>query len=177
MPKRTIPVVVLVISSGLIWGADAQNQSEPSGNPEIPPPRPVPGITSEDQFPEACVSCHLNFPDMGLDTRFSTVLARWAENVDPEILLVAQTLATPGHPLKGVHPQVELSHQPIPRVCLDCHNSGANNAIPLVPFLHKIHLGGTAQSIFLSVFQGECTHCHKFNDKTGLWSVPDAEEL
>jgi hypothetical protein len=42
--------------------------------------------------------------------------------------------------------------------------------------MHKIHLSGGEENRFLTVYQGECTHCHKFNVPTGLWSLPSAPE-
>jgi hypothetical protein len=167
---------MIAVAGVLVFTLAAQGQNEPAETRVMPPPRAIPGITTDDQFPAACVDCHLNYREMGKDTRLSTIIGRWAEQVDPEILEVARAVAAPERPLRGAHPKVDISHQPIPEVCMDCHEDGTDNAIPLAPFLHKIHLAGPTETVFLSVFQGECTHCHKFDKARGEWRIPSAEE-
>jgi len=153
---------------------EGQNEiAEASG---APPLRAIPGITSDDQFPTACVGCHVNYEDMNLDARLSTVMARWSKRVDAEYLQIAQSLVGPNIILTGVHPKVDVAHQYIPAVCLNCHERRADNPMPLVPFLHKVHLNAEGKAVFLSIFQGECTHCHKLDKATGQWSVPNAAE-
>jgi len=172
-PRR---ILACAIAGGLLCSPAVQGQNGAAGPPEMPPPRAIPGLTTDDLFPSACVDCHLNYPEMGMDTRLSSVLAAWAETVDPVVLQVAQGLAVPAQSLRGVHPRVELAQERIPGVCLECHADGAGKVLPLVPFLHKVHLADTGPSVYLRVFQGECTHCHKFDKGTGEWQVPDATE-
>ena len=42
--------------------------------------------------------------------------------------------------------------------------------------MHVIHLEGVKDGHFLSIFQGECTHCHKLEKNTGTWRVPSGPE-
>jgi len=144
--------------------------------PEMPPARGIPGITVEDQFPRACVDCHVNYEEMNRDTRLSTLIAQWTTQVEPQLLETAQAVAGPGLELTGVHPRVNAALGDIPAACLGCHESKAANAPPLPPLLHKIHLGGGDEAVFLRVFQGECTHCHKLNKDSGQWWIPSGAE-
>jgi len=174
--KRASFVLLSCVLVALPVASAAEGQGEivePSG---APPPRAIPGITSEDQFPTACVGCHLKYRDMNLDTRLSTVMRAWSKQVDPEFLQIAQSVVDPDLVLSGVHPEVDVAQQEIPAVCLNCHESGTDNPVPLVPFLHKVHLDSKGKAVFLSMFQGECTHCHKLDKATGRWSVPNATE-
>ena len=110
-------------------------------------PRAIPGITAKDAFPAACVGCHVKRPDG--DMRISALLAK----------------------LKKKHPTVPMKD--IPAACAKCH--GKTTKIALAPMLHRIHLGND-KGLFLTKFDGECTHCHKLDRKTGVWSVPGGPE-
>ena len=155
-----------------ISASRAQNQ--PGGPSELPPAREIPGITAADRFPRACIDCHINYSDMNLDTRISTLLAQWSEGVEPAVLEAARSVTDPTIDLSGVHPRVDAALNDIPAACLGCHQSDTDDIPPLVPLLHKIHLG--SDGVFLSVFQGECTHCHKLDEATGQWHVPSGPE-
>ncbi|HEX5042895.1 MAG TPA: hypothetical protein VFV75_08315 [Candidatus Polarisedimenticolaceae bacterium] len=147
------------------------------GAPSPPPPaRKIPGITATDAYPHGCVDCHINYVDEQRDTRFKTLLASWSERADPALLAKAQATMPTGAALKGKHPAVGTALQSVPAKCLPCHSKTSKTAPPFAPLMHAIHLGGGADNPFLTVFQGECTHCHKLNAKTGLWSVPSAAE-
>lgn len=151
-------------------------QDELRAPPEMPPARSIPGITVEDQFPLACVDCHIDYTELQLDARLSTLMARWAEEVDPAVVESARAVTDPSVQLTGVHPTVDGARDDIPAACFDCHRSDAGDEVPLIPLLHKFHFGGGSEAVFLTVFQGECTHCHKFDGTTGQWHVPSAPE-
>ena len=169
-------ILLCCVMIGFTVAAAEETQNAIVGATGAPPLRAIPGITSDDQFPTACVGCHLNYQDMNLDTRLSTVMAAWSKKVDPEFLQIAQSLVDSDIILAGVHPEVDVVRQEIPAVCLNCHERGKDNPVPLVPFIHKVHLNNQGKAVFLSIFQGECTHCHKLDKATGQWSVPNAAE-
>lgn len=141
-----------------------------------PPARMIPGITAKDLFPRACVDCHVNYADMKLDTRFSTLMSRWNEKVEPALLQKAQAAAPRGLVLKGKHPSVAGVLEDVPRNCLVCHAKDSMIAPPFAGMIHAIHLTGGETNHFLTVFQGECTHCHKLDVSTGSWRLPSAAE-
>jgi hypothetical protein len=60
----------------------------------------------------------------------------------------------------------------VPGACIKCHTSMSKVAPPLAPMMHGAHLTGGDASVFLTKFDGECTHCHKFDAKTAVWSMP-----
>jgi len=168
-------LVLLAVSTSLCpWLAMAQNQ--PAGPAEVPPARQIPGITAPDQFPNACVDCHINYTEMNLDARLSTAMMRWTTQVEPSLMEMARAVAPPGMKLTGVHPNVAALMSEIPAGCLTCHKSGSEGLLPLAPLLHKIHLSGGEDAVFLSVYQGECTHCHKLDKTSGQWAIPSAPE-
>ncbi|HSM18327.1 MAG TPA: hypothetical protein VK845_15175, partial [Gemmatimonadales bacterium] len=65
-----------------------------------PPVRAIPGITADDPFPRACVSCHVVLPD-GRDVRLSTLMTHWTDGVDSLLLVTAQSAAPAGVRLIG----------------------------------------------------------------------------
>lgn len=141
------------------------------------PARQVPGITTVDRHPRGCVDCHVVYADEGFDARLSVRLQEWtAGKVEPALL--AQTKATmpAGVPAKGKHPPAEDSLEDIPAACLDCHDSASKKAPPFSRLLHLVHLTGGAKSPYMTVYQGECTHCHKLDAGTGTWSLPSGPE-
>jgi hypothetical protein len=148
------------------------------GDAATPPPtaRKIPGITATDTYPHGCVDCHLNDPEQKRDTRFRTLLSRWAQGVDPALLARAQGTMPAGTTLKGKHPPALSSLQSVPGKCLPCHGKTSRTAPPFAALMHAIHLGDGQETPFLSVFQGECTHCHKLDRKTGIWSTPSTAE-
>lgn len=167
---------VLVIGAICTFALTAQTQVDADNAAEMPPMRAIPGITAEDQFPGACVDCHIDYADMNMDTRISTLMVQWNEEVEPALLEAARAVSGPGIELRGVHPRVDAALNDIPAACIRCHGSGAENVPPLVPLLHSIHLGTEGEAVFLRVFQGECTHCHKLDSTTGIWYVPSGQE-
>ena len=149
---------------------------EPGPGGDMPPPREIPGITTEDVFPHACVDCHVNDPESGNDYRLSTILGRWNSAVEPEILEIARSVSGPDAEFEGMHPRVPAARMDIPGDCLACHESGEDDSMPLAAFVHKVHLAGGGESVFLRLFRGECTHCHKLDSETGAWRVADGTE-
>ncbi|HSQ60788.1 MAG TPA: hypothetical protein VLT84_10210 [Acidobacteriota bacterium] len=150
--------------------------AQPAAPPAPPPARKIPGITAADQFANGCVGCHVNMPEQNLDTRFSTLLAGWGEKVEPALLAKAQAAAPAGVTLKGTHPAAKASLKDIPAGCIKCHGAASKKAPPFARLIHRIHLIGGDENHFMTIFQGECTHCHKLDATTGAWSVPSAPE-
>lgn len=149
------------------------NASEPEATPK---PRDIPGITTDDMFPSGCVNCHLNFADRNMDTRISTSLGKWAEKVEPKLLAKAQAATPKGITLTGKHPSAEDSLTNIPRACIECHKSMSQSAPSFSQMVHLIHLTGGQENHYITLFKGECTHCHKLNKNTGEWSLPSGRE-
>jgi len=141
-----------------------------------PPARKIPGITAPDAFPNACVDCHLNYAEMQMDTRFSTLLQRLCEKVEPGLLAKAQAAAPKALMLEGQHPEVGDIFDNVPASCLSCHGEGSETSPPFSKMIHAIHLTGGEANHFLTLFQGECTHCHKLDQATGLWTIPSGAE-
>lgn len=165
-------VVLALTPFGPLFGA------QPSGpdQMELPAARKIPGLTAEDRFPHGCVDCHINMPDRNQDERISTLMSRWTKEVEPRLLEKAQAAAPAGVALKGIHPRVPDSLEDIPAACFSCHREPSKMAPALAPLLHAIHLSGGENNHFLTIFQGECTHCHKMESETGSWSIPSGPE-
>jgi len=148
-----------------------------SAAPPAPPPaRAIPGLTAPDPFPNGCIDCHANMPDQNLDTRFSTLLEAWTKDVEPALLAKAQAAAPDGVTLKGKHPAAKSSLKNIPGGCMKCHGADSKKAPPFVRLMHRIHMVGGDENHFMTIFQGECTACHKLNAETGAWTIPSAPE-
>ena len=173
--KRLVLVIAILAWPSLLSLA---SQAPESGGapPPLPPARQIPGITAEDQFPLGCVDCHLNYTDMNMDTRISTLMAQWTESVPPALLAKAQAAAPEGLTLKGKHPDVSSMMGNIPKSCLTCHGKTSKTAPPFARMLHALHLTGGDQSPYTTIFQGECTHCHKLSAANGEWSIPSGPE-
>lgn len=152
-----------------------EEPNDPDQN-KLPPARKIPGLTAEDKFPRGCVDCHINMPERNQDERISTLMSKWNKKVEPELLEKAQAVAPAGMTLKGVHPKVPVSLKNIPAGCLPCHGKTSKIAPPLAQLVHTIHLSGGEDNHFLTIFQGECTHCHKLERKTASWSIPSGPE-
>jgi hypothetical protein len=171
-PARTAltMLVLLFLATG-----DARVATQEGGQPPLPPPRPIPGITAEDRFPGACVDCHVDYPEAKIDARFSTMMTRWRTAVEPKVLDKARAVAPAGMTLKGVHPAIPATMS-VPSGCLACHGKTSKTAPPLGPLVHVLHLTGGKTSVFLTMFQGECTHCHKLDAASGQWRIPSGRE-
>jgi hypothetical protein len=151
-------------------------QAQEKAAPAPPPMRKIPGVTAEDGYPHGCVDCHINYVEMKRDTRFSTLTAEWSEKVEPGLLAKAQAAAPKGLTLRGKHPAVTAALKDIPAKCLVCHSKSSKTAPPFGDMMHEIHLTGGEQNFFLTIFQGECTYCHKLDMSTGHWTIPSGPE-
>ena len=143
---------------------------------QLPPARKIPGLTIEDKFPNGCADCHINMPDIKQDERISTLMSKWNKNVETKLLKKAQAVAPANVTLKGIHPPASESLKNVPAACITCHSKTSRTAPPFAALLHTIHLTGGDDNHFLTIFQGECTHCHKMNDVTGAWTMPSGPE-
>jgi hypothetical protein len=119
-----------------------------------PPARKIPGITSEDKYPRACVDCHVNYVKMKLDTRISTLLKQWQQQVPAPLLAKAQASAPAGVALLGRHPPVTSALDNIPATCLICHSKTSKTAPPFASLMHKIHLTGGERNHYLNDISG-----------------------
>ncbi len=155
--------------SGDAWFAAAVHCLVP------PSARTIPGITAVDSQPEACAGCHVNLPARQLDARLSTALTRWKTGVEPGVLAKAAAAMAAGAAPKGKHPSATQALADIPAACMRCHKS-AKLAPQFARLVHLIHLTGGSENHYLSLFQGECTYCHKLDSGTGEWSVPSGPE-
>lgn len=168
--------LTLIIFFALAGSVFAQEkQAAGTQQQQAPAARKIPGITTDDKFPNACVDCHMNRPDAGFDARLSTIMTGWFTKTDPEIVKKAQGAAPSGITLTGVHPQVSEAWKNIPSACISCHREKPN-APRFDNVIHLIHLTGGDSNHFLTAFQGECTNCHKLNTITGQWIVPSNPE-
>lgn len=140
-----------------------------------PSAREIPGLTIEDKFPDGCVDCHINMPERKQDERISTLMSGWTIKIDEKLLNKVRKVF-PNTELKGVHPLAAESLEDIPSACIACHRSTSDTAPPFAELLHVIHLTGLNENHFLTIFQGECTHCHKLNAETGAWTMPSGPE-
>lgn len=156
-------------------GADASAGAEGGRGPK-PAVRQIPGITAPDQHPAGCVDCHVYYPGLKLDARISTLMASWGEGGNSNLLSRMRALVPGGGKLKGRHPEVASALGDIPAACIACHDKSSNGAPSLGRMMHVIHLGGVKDGHFLSIFQGECTHCHKLEMSTGTWRMPSGPE-
>ncbi len=157
--------------------AALRGQAEPAPAPPPGTLPPIPGLTAVDPFPGGCVDCHVQLPEENLDVRISTLMRQWYDSAGATLLATAQaSLGPAGRALSGSHPEVEEELADIPDGCLRCHGRRAVEAPPFSRLLHRIHLVGGEENVFLSRFQGECTYCHKLDPATGQWSLPSGPE-
>lgn len=154
----------------------AYGQEEKQTAPTPPQVRKIPGITTDDPFPGGCVDCHINYVDMKLDARFSTLMKLWNEKVEQKLLAKAQASAPKDLKLKGKHPNTVAALKDIPAGCIVCHRKESTTVPPFANMIHNIHLIGGEENHFLKMFQGECTYCHKLDLTTGHWTMPSGPE-
>jgi hypothetical protein len=173
---KKMALLALAVCFSFVAVATRSQVEDKSAPPTPPPARNIPGITSEDRYPGACVDCHINYVEMKMDTRFSTLMEQWNKEVDPRLLNKIRPAAPKGLELKGKHPMVTSALKDIPNGCLNCHTKGSTTAPPFSQMMHLIHLTGAEENHFLTVFQGECTYCHKLDVVTGQWFMPSGPE-
>ena len=137
----------------------------------------IPGITSEDRFPGGCVDCHVKMPDRSMDVRLSAQMRPWYREVDRRVLDRLEPMQPRGAARVGPHPVLQPDvFRDVPASCRACHVSGADAAPSLGPMLHLLHLTGGRENHFMTLFGGECTHCHKLDPGTGRLSLPSGPE-
>ncbi|MGE5177993.1 MAG: hypothetical protein ACM3PF_02745 [Bacteroidota bacterium] len=184
-PLATVSIFLLGLlafaSSAHAQPADSTAKSvvatpSPGSPPPLPPARKIPGINAPDEFPNGCVSCHVNLPERHMDQRLSTLMKGWTVKVDPALLAKAQAAAPAAVTLKGKHPAVSAALKDVPAGCVKCHGAASKKAPPFARLIHRIHLVGADENHYMTEFQGECTYCHKLNQATGAWSVASAPE-
>jgi hypothetical protein len=158
------PAIVLAMAAGAIVAA--------STNVRAQAPRPGPG--AKDAFPNGCVDCHVAGKDS--DMRLSVLVATWATAVPPALVEKAKAASADPSKIKGKHPAVPAARTSLIQTCAGaCHRKGSTIAPPFSQLLHTIHLVGPGNR-FLTVHQGDCTHCHKLDQKTGAWRLPTGNE-
>lgn len=162
---------LLAVTAAALVAQDGTEGESPM--PAPPAAREIPGITVDDAFPNACVDCHVTLPE--IDARLSAAMERWSGEVEPRVLAAAQAAAPEGVTLKGKHPAASRSLADVPAACVKCHDR-SSRAPAFAPMVHLLHLSGGDESHYLTLFRGECTHCHKLDPATGAWSVPSAAE-
>ena len=173
---RALQQVLLVVTLVVAATNTAFAETSVGSAKTPPPPRQIPGLTSPDKFPQGCVDCHVNMPEQKMDVRLSTLMRQWQEGVEPALLAKLKQFAPSGMALKGKHPALAQGIGEAPKSCLICHSRNAKFAPPFARLLHGLHLVGGEKNHFLTLFQGECTHCHKLNTETGAWSVKSGKE-
>ena len=177
MKRAPHAAVRLFVAAGIVSVAIPAAAQPPQGGPPMPPARKIPGITAPDTHPAGCVDCHINYVDMKLDARFSTLMKGWATQVPPALVSHAKSAAPAGLAIAGKHPAVPAgSFKNIPGSCLACHGQTSKVAPPFARMIHEIHLTGGDKNHFLTMFQGECTLCHKLDTKSGAWAIPSGPE-
>lgn len=175
MSERTSSMVSRIVFIAL--GVAALIAAPQEGPPHPSALRPIPGLTAPDAYPGGCIDCHVNLPDRGLDTRLSVRMQAWQKGADPAFLGKVKAYTPEGIALTGRHPEVGGALAEIPNGCLKCHSRTSRTAPPFDRLLHGLHLTGGERNHYLSLFQGECTHCHKLDQNTGAWSFASGSEL
>jgi hypothetical protein len=135
----------------------------------------IPGITAKDVYPNGCVDCHVAAKDG--DTRISVLVTQWTTAVPAALVAKTRASSADASKIKGKHLAVPNVKANIPQSCLlACHKKGSTIAPSFAQLMHTIHLAGGAQNKFLTVNKGECTHCHKLDQKTGAWKMASGAE-
>ena len=129
----------------------------------------------KDAYLNGCVDCHVKGKDG--DKRLSALMTAWASVVPAPMIEKARAASADPAKIKGKHPVVPNVAANMPQTCLKaCHKKGSTIAPPFAQLLHTIHLVGGAQNKFVTAYKGECTHCHKLDQKTGTWTMPSGAE-
>lgn len=137
--------------------------------------RQIPGITTKDVYPNGCVDCHVAGKDG--DIRMSALMMKWTSAVPAALVEKSRASSVDPSRIKGKHPSMSNVKANVPQTCLSgCHKKGSTIAPPFANLMHAIHLAGGSKNRFLTADQGECTHCHKLDQKTGAWKMPSAAE-
>lgn len=109
--------------------------------------------------------------------RISALMATWTSEVPVALTEKARAASVDASKIKGKHPAMANVKANVPQTCLvGCHKPGSTIAPPFAQLMHVIHLVGGTGNRFLTANQGECTHCHKLDQKTGAWKVASSRE-
>ncbi len=106
----------------------------------------LPGILTDDAYPNGCVSCHKNDAD-AVPLKLNLMLAK----------------------VQG-HPKVDAIIKIAPKDCGMCHKAGAKMG-ELSPVVHKAHFAKKADSQFIKLFQGSCLNCHTMDLALGVVTI------
>lgn len=172
---KTILCLFLAIGACLVSSMVIAGEQQEANSTEV---RNIPGITGDDIFQMGCVSCHVEMPHQDHDARISTIMKRLTEQVEPLLLEKAQATAPEGVTLEGIHPATDSANGNIPSSCLECHGrfSKDKRAPRFAQLMHLVHLSGGTGNHFITMFHGECTHCHKLDMDTGTWTFSSGME-
>ena len=148
----------------------------PAAAAQTPAVRQIPGLTSRDAYPNGCIDCHVVGKDA--DMRISALMATWTSAVPVPLAEKARASSVDASKIKGKHPAATATMKSnVPQTCVaGCHKPGSTIAPPFGQLMHVIHLVGGAGNRFMTANQGECTHCHKLDQKTGTWKVASSAE-
>lgn len=137
--------------------------------------RGTPAATqAKDAYPNGCVDCHVDGKNGNL--RMSALMASWTTAVPAALVDKAKAASVTASKIKGKHPPMANVKTNIPQTCLTgCHKKGSAIAPPFAQLMHTVHLVG-AKNQYPATFKGECTHCHKLDQKTGAWKVASGPE-
>lgn len=137
---------------------------------------PVAGLDNRDSFPRGCVDCHVVLPEEQRDVRISTIMKNLAERVDPRLQARLAKGATGKAGLHGRHPALLSDSLEIPAICQNCHRADSATVPPFAEMMHLIHLADSEDNHYISLFNGDCSFCHKFDPYAGTFSVPSHTE-
>jgi hypothetical protein len=167
-----LPVLILILLiAGLPMAATGASPAASHG-PVIPQ---ATAVAAKDAYPNGCVDCHVAGKEG--DMRISALLAKWTIAPSPALVEKARSASTDPAKIKGKHPSMANVKTNVPQTCLAaCHKKGSTIAPPFAQLMHTIHLVGGLQNRFMSVNKGECTHCHKLDQKTGAWKMASGPE-
>ncbi len=159
MYKRKRGVVLTIFLLGtvvlLLMGGVTLVTFSQQGEAVVPE---IAGITIDDVKVNGCVDCHYKVDDEN-DYRLSTALKELSE--------------------EGKHSDVSAMVNIIPNDCVMCHSEQMAVGMgteALGPMMHKIHLVGGADNYFIAGYEGQCTHCHGFDEAMGEFSIKSGEE-
>jgi hypothetical protein len=167
--RRIARRMLLLAGLGLVLVGAVPASTQTPAAPQIP------GLTAKDPYPNGCVDCHVAARDG--DMRLSTLMAAWTKAVPAPLLAKAKAASADASKVKGKHLPLPNVKANLPQSCLAaCHKKGSTIAPPFGQLMHLVHLTGGAGNRFITQFHGECTYCHKLDQKTGAWTVASGPE-
>lgn len=143
---------------------------------KTPPGQGASVAPAADPFPRACVDCHVNRPDIGMDVRISTLMVQWTAGASPGLVEAARAASLPSVAISGRHPKLPGGVGDIPASCMECHGSSSDSAPRFALLMHRVHLVGGESNHYIREFDGRCEPCHKLDRMTGAWVLPSGTE-